>query len=226
MDQADKDTIIDDLLRRRPIGPVHCPATYKKERVFNYENSSYEECWLPESEHYGYSMSDIFSLGLHDMASVEKYILQRWHAGKAKYSIGTKKASVTKKKRRLWNRIHPSVEYYRREGGIGVYALIQKVHYEPISHIWAINKEEAQRIAQTFFPESHNSLSYEVRLIELCSIDKLSEYNTKDQERLSNKLITYQKIIDDTEKKIELAKAHMKTLDIFTQHQINSEISK
>lgn len=223
MEETNRDDIIDDLLKSRPRGPMHCPATYRKERVFNYENSSYEECWIPDSEYYGYSMADIFSLGIHDANSVEKYILKRWYEGKSKYTLGRRKAAVTKKKKRLWSRIQPAVDYYKREGGVGVYALTPKAYYEPISHIWAISKEEASRIAEIFFPESHNSFSHEVRLIELCSIEKLADYNKKDQERLAKKLSTYQKALADTENKIALIKAHMETLDIFTRHQINSE---
>ena len=226
MEQSSKDAVIDDLLRQRPRGPIYCPATYRKERIFNYDNSSYEECWIPDSEYYGYSMADIFSLGIHDAPSVERYILHRWYEGKSKYLLGRRKASVTKKKKRLWSRIQPAVEYYKREGGVGIYALTPKAYYEPISHIWAISKEEAHRIAKTFFPESHNSFSYEVRLIELCSIERLPEYNKKDQERLAEKLSSYQKTLVDTENKIMLVKAHMETLNIFTQHQINSEIPK
>jgi hypothetical protein len=226
LEGINKDDIIDDLLRKRPKGPAHCPVTYRKERIFNYDNSSYEECWLPNSEYYGYSMADIFSLGIHDAPSVEKYILHRWHEGKSRYLLGKRKASVTKKKKRLWSRIQSAVEYYKREGGVGIYALTPKAYYEPISHIWSISKEEAQRIAETFFPESHSSLSYEVRLIELCSIEKLPDYNKRDQERLAEKLNTYQKTLDDTAKRIIMVKAHMETLNIFTQHQINSEIHK
>ena len=67
--------------------------------------------------------------------------------------LGRKKATLTRRSRRIWSRIDPAVRAVKREGSCGVYKVLEsKWSYTgPMGFLHANNKDDAQNQADKFF---------------------------------------------------------------------------
>ena len=93
---------------------------------------------------------DVFDLGLHSSHQVRQYVRARWYENLPASKLGKRKGALTRKANRIWELIKAAVQRQRFRGGAGIYKI--KVDYtEDIGHIYATSKDEAMRLAHTFF---------------------------------------------------------------------------
>jgi hypothetical protein len=144
-----RDDIIDDLLRRRPVGPDHKPT----------------ECSLPNGlpcprhvvEHtlvvaqFGYTSAELFDLGFKTRKDVREFLRFREFDGIPDWHLGKRKRTLTRRTNLLWERIGKAVDRVIRRGGEGIYAVTPGYHLDIIGHLYARSKEEALENAKLFF---------------------------------------------------------------------------
>jgi hypothetical protein len=147
-----RDDIINDLIRNRPRGPSCTKITYVVEENYDYDSSRYKKNDIPSHVTYGYTNEDLFDLGFKDRASIDIYIRTRDFNGSSNYTLGRKKATVTRRVNRLWSRISDSVHKVKRSGGRGIYKIIDSpYHGDLMGHLYAETKEEANITAKIYF---------------------------------------------------------------------------
>ena len=158
MNKAQRDKIVDDLLLRYPRGKTRklTKANYEIDSNYDYDRSVYvktvettntSECW-------GWSDGELFDLGLHSQNAAEKYLKKRFFedAYTNGGGAGSKRATLTRKTRRLWGRIDSSIRAIKQEGAAGVYR-ISAAGYGGggLGHIATSSKDKAENIAAVMF---------------------------------------------------------------------------
>ena len=134
------DEILIDLLRHSPTGPMY-PLKF-------YSDS-------PET--FGYGHQVIFALDLHTKYATEQCLLTKFHGTAQdrgyKPLEGTKAAVHKRRTNRLWNRIEPSIKEMWKTGGEGIYRVAAGKYWGSIKlgHVWAYEKESAQKLADLCF---------------------------------------------------------------------------
>ncbi len=155
MNQNRKDKIIDDLLLRYPKGSRGKlkKSDYVIDENYDYDRHVYVkhvETMDGSSDNWGWTAEDLFDLSLKSHDQVEQYIKERFfkedvtHRG----GYGSKRATLTRKTRRVWTRIQPAIKKVMGEGGRGVYQVKAGGYRgDNLGHIFAQSKEKAENIA-------------------------------------------------------------------------------
>ena len=167
-----------------------------------------------------YDNNTLFGMRFQTKADVRKYVRDRFFNGMSDGDLGRKRATLTRRTNRIWDRISNSVYSVRRAGGKGVWR-VQLGYSDILGHIWARNRQEANRDAKMFFgylaPDPER---LRVTFIEFCLPDKLPVHNRDLNERLTER-IKWLKLDHDTAlKKYEFATAIQTALELVEQHTI------
>ena len=158
LNDKQKEKIIKDLLRARPLGPNHPykKLTYTKVATGEDKWSEEQGCYIdkyrlePSEERWGYSDETLFMLGFVSRSDVESYILESQFPGIDKYDLGRKRATLTRRTNRLWNRIKQSISRIKTKGSSGVYKVDGRWDWT-IGYIFADNMDEATTSAKLYF---------------------------------------------------------------------------
>ena len=147
-----RNDIINDLIRNRPQGPTGVDITYTVTEDYCYDAGRYKKHAEPSHNNYGYDDGTLFDLGFKDRGEADQYLRKRDFENKSDWSLGRKKATLTRRVNRLWERIGDSVRRVQREGGRGIY----KVKNNPYSgsvlgHLHAESMDEAKITAKIYF---------------------------------------------------------------------------
>jgi hypothetical protein len=188
-----KRKIIDDLLLKNPMGPKKTDASFEV---------------TPITEHFGYSKEALFDVGLHTQAYVESYIRDRFFEGKDKKDLGRKNATVTRRTKRLWARLEPSVRKVKKEGGLGIYKILEsKWSYgTPLGYLHAVDIEEAQKLANMFFGYLITRTYSPVPYVEIISHEKMSELSKYNEEVIKSLQETIKYTEDSIQEKTKFLK--------------------
>ena len=155
MNQNRKDKIIDDLLLRYPKGARGKlkKSDYEIDENYDYDRHTYVkhvETVKGRSDNWGWTAEDLFDLSFKSHDQVEQYIKERFfkedvtHRG----GYGSKRATLTRKTRRIWSRIQPAIKKVVGEGGRGVYHVKASGYRgDSLGHIFAESKDKAENIA-------------------------------------------------------------------------------
>jgi hypothetical protein len=222
-----RDTIIADLLRARPRGPVGRRVTYTTSEEYDYNKSKYVNIPVPSDPQWGYSDEEIYSLDLRSKDDVEKYVRDRWFEGKGAWSLGRQKATLTRRVNKLWNdRLEDIVTRVSRKGGAGIYS-VRKGYYRSdgeFGHIYAATKEEAQRFAEMFFgyliPEGNPRIDF----VRFGTPKEVVVLNAQTIQRAAENIAKYQKKIEEMEHAISQQKMWLDTLNTVEQQQLAAEV--
>ena len=215
-----RDDIIDDLLRRRPIGPSHKTT----------------ECSLPGGlpcprhvvEHtlvvaqFGYADEELFDLGFKSRKDAREFLRFREFDGIPDWHLGRRKRTLTRRTNLLWERINKAVDRVVNRGGVGIYAVTQGYHINSIGHLYARSKEEALENANLFF-------SYlvphpvRVKFTKRGTVKDLSLLNEQMAQNIHKGIKTAQEKIEAKKVQITSLKAQLNTLRIVETQQIAVE---
>ena len=225
MNDKRRDGIIDDLLRKRPVGPCGANLTYTEEEKYDYDSSRYRTFQIPSEPSFGYPPEVLFQLGLHSADAVTRYVLQRYFPG-TKYieALGRKKSTVTRRANRLWDRIGTPVKSVQRAGGSGIYE-VKRSRYasEVLAYVHALNTAEAETLADMFLPRSATEGEFGINFIEYGNADKLRSYNDKIRQKNINTIESWTRQIASLETKMEKIHNLHTTREILENLQIARE---
>ena len=222
-----RDAIVKDLLRARPRGPIGRRVTYTTSTEYDYDK--HRDVTTPTSSdpQWGYTDEEIFSLELRSQDEVQKYVLDTWFEGKSAYQLGRKKATVTRRVNKLWRqRIEDIVRRISRKGGTGIYN-IRRGYYSgegEFGHIYAANKEEAQRFAEMFFGYLISDGSKpRIEFVRFGSPKEVIVMNARTVQAAAENIKECQTQIAALQKKIEVQGMWLDTLSTVEQQQLAVE---
>lgn len=224
-----RDKRIDDLLRARPQGPMGRRVSYTVENKYDYNREKYVDTPIPSSNTWGYTDEEIYSLGLYKREDVEQYALKRWFGGVSKWSLGRKKATFTRRVNRLWeHRIEDIVDRVQRNGGDGIYKVLLGRRYysssQELGHIYASNKEEAQRFADMFFSYlCEGDLKVLIRFTRFGKPAELIALNAKTISDAADRINECKKKIAQLNEMIEKQSIYLDTLNTVQEQQLSAE---
>ena len=203
-----RDKIINDLLLKHPKGPKKSSPEATSEVV----------------EHYGYEKEDLFDLQIHSYVDAVQYIRHRFFDGLPDKDLGRKRATVTRRSRRVWSRLDPAVRAVKREGSRGVYKVLESrwTYTLPMGYLHANNREDAQKLADMFFgyvmTSSYSSRPY-VEIVERGGSESLMKYNQKIVENLKTTISGLEKDIEHKTKNLQTLKARLDVIEALQEGQ-------
>ena len=151
MTDKQRDAIVDDLLKKRPKGPAGVTLTYTEDSEWCERRYEYRTVYHVNQDHYGYKALDLFDMGLRSDGDVSNYIRERFFEGKSGWSLGRKKATVTRRTNRLWNRISSAIYEVLREGAAGIYLIQSGYGRKNFGHVYAESMSEAKQAGQLYY---------------------------------------------------------------------------
>ena len=140
LSENNRDAIIDDLLRKRPRGQLAASMEYHERHAWCSRTGRYRTVVQCGDPNWGYDSMTLYRLQLIGLSDCRTYVRNRW---------GCPASTVTRRANRIWDRIQAGVGTVRREGAPGFWSVNRR--YDEVTRIWAHDKEEAERIASTFF---------------------------------------------------------------------------
>jgi hypothetical protein len=156
--QTKRDNIIDDLLLRYPRGSTRKlkKAAYDIDSNYNYDRCVYVETVITtsSSESWGWSKEEFFDMNLHSHDAVEKYLKKRFYEDEITHrgGYGSKRATLTRQTRRIWERIGDGIKQVKTDGLEGVYKIgASGYRSQSLGHIFAATKDKASNIAAVMF---------------------------------------------------------------------------
>jgi hypothetical protein len=211
-----RDKIVDDLLLKNPRGPkTSKPNTRASEVV----------------EHFGYDKEDLFDFQLHSYTDVSEYIRNRFFGDIPREELGRKKATVTRRSRRLWNRLDPAVRTVKRAGDSGIYKIQESkwISYGgPMGFLHAFNQAEAQKLADMFFgyvmTSSYSQKPY-VEIVERGGTDNLMKFNKKVIDNLKKTIESLERDIVNKTKNLTTLQARLNAVEALQKGQTKSDDS-
>ena len=214
------DSIVDDLLKKRPSGRGGVDLTYTISREWNERTYRYKDIPMPSVKNYGYEDETLFMLGFEDLNSIKNYARERWFTS---HNIGPQKSTITRRSNRLWDRIAPAVRKVRNEGSRGIYRLTENGYSTPnfTGYIFADNLNEAHALVRTFFPSLGES--YALKFKEVGDVENLKAYNRATQQGIESKIERIELDITRSQKKISKLKNYASTLQTLSGHQLAVE---
>ena len=223
MNDKTRDAIIDDLLKKRPVGPAGGPKlTYESVEEYSYSSGRYVRTLHCSDPNYGYQDSTLFSLGLKNRDDAKRYVMNRWFPGQSNYEIRKKKATVTRRSNRIWDRICDAIRRQERAGGKGIYKVTRSYSSTALGYVYSSNVEEAKTMADMFFPANNNT-TYSVTFVEIGSVDRLHHYNAKIREENEMKIEREKRQIEEAKKRISQYTNFMTMLTVLEGHQVAVE---
>jgi hypothetical protein len=222
MNDKRRDSIIDDLLRKRPKGPRGANLTYTEEDKYDYDRDYYRTRQVPNDPAFGYTPEVLFELGIHSASAVTQYVLQRYFPD-IKYieALGRKKSTVTRRSNRIWERIKDHVETVQRAGGSGIYSIRRSRYSSDVfAYVHALNHEEAQTLADMFLPKADADREFGITFIEYGNADKLRAYNDTIRQKNATLVAQFTRQVVHLTAKMEKIQNLHTTLEILENHQI------
>ena len=214
-----RDGIVDDLLKKRPTGPDGTYLEYTTSREYDYDKGRYVDVLVPSVAHYGYDPEVLFSLEIRSQNACNLYVRRRWFSGKSDWELGRRKATITRRANRLWNRISQAIHEVRKAGPRGVYKVFGRRPHSTYGYVYALSKEEAAETANMSFgylvPKRPGyDTRLEVQLVNISTSDSLSKYNANIVDDINRQIAAREQDIKETQAKIENLKARLTTISL------------
>jgi len=217
-----RDRIIDDLIRRYPKGST---GKLKKDDYEIDENYNYERCVYVKdvvctdtSASWGWSKEAFFDMNLHSHDAVERYLKQRFYEDEVTHrgGYGSKRATLTRQTRRIWDRISHGIKQVKSDGLKGVYRVSAAGYRsQSLGHIFAETKDKAQNIAAVMFAHiltddnrRYGGSGISAELVSRKNIKGAVSRNSTFFKQIEAEVSNQQKRIINIEK--EIARAQMK----------------
>jgi len=152
-----------------------------------------------------YSDEVLFRLGLIKETDVEKYILQRFFKGQSAKDLGRRKATLTRRKRRLWGRLKKAIKVIIANGKEGIYRITSRWGTLTVGYVYACSNDEAIQLAKLFLLYSLrevNTTQVRAEFVRFGSAIHLSTYNDPLLKELKKKENMIKKNFQEAQKNL------------------------
>ena len=217
------DTIINDLIKKKPKGPKGVKVTYTVDENYDYNVDRYIKTYIPSLPGYGYSDDVLFNLGLHSRTQATHYLRQRDFEGKSDWKLGRMKATLTRRTNNLWRKLEDAVQRVKQEGRKGIYSVHAPYREDTFGHLFAESRAEAKQNAQIFFGYLYPKGTLQASFIKVGRVEDLSDMNKKSIDTLEKSIREARVRIEKQEKEIENFNSRLSTLKMVEKQQIAVE---
>ena len=172
-----------------------------------------------------YSDEQLFDLGFKHRVDVESYLCRRFYNVTSAYSLGRKKATVTRRSKRIWSRTSDAVLRMTEAGGAGVYKITERYQYvmPPLGYIFARDKEEALLLAQMFFGFlTLEEGTLDVTYVERGDPTQIKKYNDELLVRYGTVHRESSKKVVEEQRRLDRAEMMLKYLENFSPDSFKS----
>jgi len=209
-----REEIINDLIRNRPEGPPGFTVEWDVSNEYDYDVGRYRNVATPSDALFGYTPGDLFDLGFKHRSECDLYLRARDFEGKTDYGLGRKKATLTRRTNKLWDRISDSVSKVSLNGGRGIYKVRGNVYASSsLGHLYAESKDEAAITAKIYFGYlTDDQHRIRVDFIRRGSVVEMKELNEEMVEDINVQIQRLEKETQQYLAKIENLKARKDTL--------------
>lgn len=220
-----RDTIINDLMRRRPNGPKGTNITYTvRDGEYSYRSMKYKQIAVPSDDSYGYDDESLFKMGFKDRSDVRNYIRNRDFENKSDWELGRTKATLNRRTNKVWERIESAIYNVSRRGGEGIYSVSERYGRRDIANLFARSYEEARETADLFFGYLISDRGdLKVKFEKFGTVDDVTFLNAKTTESIQTQVSRCKEEIESQTKRIEKLEAMLTTLHTVESQQIAVE---
>ena len=211
MNDARKEEIIDDLLTARPKGEEGESPTYSDKQWFCHSAYKYKNKVECDHPGWGYTDDTLFALGFTHRSGVENWLCKHLY-GCHPYNLSKgKKAALSRRVNRLWNRIEDAVGRVQTEGRPGIYTISKRWAHNDYGTVWARDHDEAMDLGKMFygylFEEDDRIVTTFKRIgdpTEIIPVNMKTIENLKSSiEDSKNRIQKLQKTIEEEGKRIQ-----------------------
>mgnify|MGYP001368270765 CR=1 FL=1 len=152
MNKERRDAIVTDLLLRRPKGDEGIEPAFEEYEEYCYDANKDKKYIRCHHEGWGYTAETLFQLGFASHGEVQRWVLRKFYKAQSEWDLTSgQKAGCTRKSKRIWGRISPSIQRIQREGRPGVYRISNGYYSNTIGTVYATDHEDAMKLAHMFY---------------------------------------------------------------------------
>ena len=199
MNDDRRDAIATDLLLRRPKGDEGIEPTFEEYEEYCYDAHKDKKYIRCDHEGWGYTAETLFQSGFSSSDEVKRWVLKKFYDTQSEWDLSAgQKAGCTRKTRRIWERIQPSITRILREGRPGVYKISNGYYSNTIGTVYASDHDDAMKLAQMFYGYLINDEDHKLRstFIKMGGIEEIQGANQAAIEEI-------QQLVERTEKRIK-----------------------
>jgi len=179
MNETRRKKIVIDILVRQPKGEKGEKPTFRIEEYYCYDAHRHKKRVHCDHPGWGYSDETLWDLGFRQESDIRDYIFEKFYKSEDYSNVYTltqgKKAGVTRKTNRIWQRIAPSLRRVQREGSLpGLYRV--EVKWDTQFYFYGNSVSEIETLAETMlrpiFPEESFKVTFTDRSVPGDVLDK------------------------------------------------------
>lgn len=167
-----------------------------------------------------YMDEDLFDLQLHSYSDVREYMRRRFYSGTSDWNLGTRRSGLTRKSRRLWDKLERAVGRVKSTGSEGVY-LVYDGYRGKIGYLYAKSPEEAERLAKALYGYlmTTNSVRTRVEFVRHGNESDMAEMNARVIDAYNSKISSNKKRIEELKKENTVIRTKLKSISMVTSQQ-------
>ena len=211
--------IVEDIILKRPAA---YGCTYETEVYYDYDRNYQRKRMIPSKPFFGHDPAELKTLGLVDggwgVGSVIRDLFEKAH---------------TQKENRFEERIGGPVRQFIASAGIpGLYSV--RTTRNPIGHVYAVNMEEAKRVADIAFgfvvagqkDRWGGQLELSVSFNKLGDVADLNVSNQRDVDKLKDRIETAQNEIEARKELIKRCETELMAIQMSEISQLSASFEE
>jgi len=206
MNDEKRDKIVKDLLVRKPKGEAGQGPTYNIVSYYCYDahkNKNRVECNHPG---WGYTDETIWDAGFRSESDVREYIFDKFYKSedvKAQYYLTQgKRAGVTRKANRVWQRITRALDRVRNSGAIpGLYRV--RVDYDKDFYFYGESSAEVNSLAELMLSPIYPDASMAVYFVDRALPGDILDRNVPSFDKIKKDIESKKRRVEQLLKNVE-----------------------
>jgi hypothetical protein len=171
----------------------------------------------PENE---YLDEDLFDLQLHCYSDVREYMRRRFYGSVSDWNLGTRRGGLTRRSRKVWDKLEAAVNRVRTAGSEGVY-LVYDGWRTKIGYLFAKSSDEARTLAKALYGYLMTSETTRVRVefVRHGNEKDMSEMNSRVIEAYNAKMRANKKRIEEMRQENTEIRTRIKSISMVSSQQ-------
>ena len=224
MNKERRDAICKDLLLRRPKGDEGVEPTFEEYEEWCYDAHKDKKYIRCDHEGWGYTPETLFQLGFTSSGDVGGWGIRTFYGVTSEWDLSSgQKAGCTRKTRRIWERIQPSVQRIQNEGRPGVYRISNGYYSKAIGTVYATDHDDAMKLAQMFYGYllTDDDGRVKTHFVKMGGIEEIQSTNQKVINEIQNEVERAESRIKDFEAEIAKKRMQVDAIQMLQMHTLS-----